>query len=312
MKQPSNPALNKLERLGLAREMLLAAAALVAIVAPVGFGLLFTVQTPAQLLHATSSQLPSFEVATIKPNKDQRPGLKIRMSPASFVIEHGSLRELIKYAYNIKSDDQLAGGPSWMDSEFYDIQAKASDTQIEAINKLNWERQIEQTRLMVQSLLAERFQLKASSEDRERQVYALAVAKGGPKLKEVELSPFPPPGTPPPPGAHLPRMSKTGPNQMTATAWPMDLMAEWLGRQPEIGSRLVVDQTGLKGNYDFVLNGVSLMPPQPAGAGTVTPEGDATISIFTALQEQLGLKLESRKAEVEVLVIESVEKPSEN
>ena len=199
-----------------------------------------------------------------------------------------------------------------MDSEFYDIQAKASETQIEAINMLNWERQIEQTRLMVQSLLAERFQLKASSEDRERQAYALVVAKGGPKLKEVELSPFPPPGTPPPPGAHLPRMSRTGPDQITATAWPMDLMAEWLCRQPEIGNHLVVDQTGLKGNYDFVLNGVSLMPPQPAGAGAATPEGDAKVSIFTALQEQLGLKLESRKAEVEVLVIESVEKPSEN
>jgi uncharacterized protein (TIGR03435 family) len=92
----------------------------------------------------------------------------------------------------------------------------------------------------------------------------------------------------------------------------MDLMAEWLCRQPEIGNHLVVDQTGLKGNYDFVLNGVSPMPPQPAGAGAAKPEGDAKVSIFTALPEQLGLKLESRKAEVEVLVIESVEKPPEN
>lgn len=299
-------------RLTLAREMLLAAAALVALVAPVGFGLLFAVQTPAQLLHATSTPLPSFEVATIKPNKDQRPGTKIRMSPANFAIEHGSLRELIKYAYNIKADDQLAGGPSWMNSEFYDIQAKASDSQIEAINKLNWERKIEQTRLMVQSLLADRFRLKTSSEDRERQVYALVVAKGGPKLKQVELSPFPPPGTSPPPGAHLPRMSRTGPDQMTATAWPMDLMPEWLSRFPEIGNHLIIDQTGLRGNYDFVLNGVSDAPPQPAGASAPTPEGDATTSIFTALQEQLGLKLEPRKAEVEVLVIEGVEKPSEN
>jgi uncharacterized protein (TIGR03435 family) len=233
------------------------------------------------------------------------------MSPANFFM-HGSLKELIKYGYNIKSDEQLVGGPSWMNTDFFDVRAKAADADIKAVNKLNWERQIDQTRWMVQSLLADRFQLKASIQNRERQVYALVVAKGGPKLKEVELSPFPPPGTPPPPAAHLPRMSRTGPNQATATAWPMDLMAEWLCRLPEIDNHLVVDQTGLKGNYDFVLNGVSLTPPHPAGAGAATPEGDATTSIFTALQEQLGLKLESRKAEVEVLVIDSVEKPSAN
>ena len=166
---------------------------------------------------------------------------------------------------------------------------------------------------MVQTLLADRFQLKASIQNRERQVYALVVAKGGPKLKEVELSPFPPPGTPPPPGAHLPSMSKTGPNQLTATAWPMSEMPFFLSINfPEIGNHLLIDQTGLRGNYDFVLNGVSGAPPQPPGASAATPEGDATTSIFTALQEQLGLKLESRKAEVEILVIESVEKPSEN
>jgi bla regulator protein blaR1 len=295
-------------RLTVAREILLATAGFVALAAPVGLGLLFALHTSGQLLHATTTPVPSFEVATVKPSKD--PGVQIAMSPANFFMK-GSLKDLIKYGYDMRSDEQLVGGPSWMNTEFFDVQAKATDTDSKAIDKLNFERQIDQTRLMVQSLLADRFQLKASIQNRERQVYALVVAKGGPKLKEVELSPFPPPGTPPPPGAHLPRLGPTAPDQFTATAWPMSMMPVWLSNFPEIGNHLVVDQTGLKGNYDFVLNGVSQAHQHPA-AGAAAPEGDTTTSIFTALQEQLGLKLEPRKAEVEVLVIESVEKPSEN
>jgi bla regulator protein BlaR1 len=298
--------------LGRAREMLLAAAALIALAGPVGFGLLFAMQTSAQLLHATSTPLPAFEVATIKPSKEERPGTFIRMSPANFSTKHSSLKDLIKYAYYIKSDDQLAGGPSWMNTEFFDVQAKAQDSEIKAINKLNWEQEIEQTRLMVQSLLADRFQLKASIQTREREVYALVVAKGGPKLKEVEVSPFPPPGTLPAPGAHLPSIGTTGQNRITASAWPMNLMADWLSNFPEMGNHVVVDETGLRGNYDFVLNGVSLAPPQLPSASAAPPEGDSATSIFTALQEQLGLKLESRKAKVEVLIIDHAEKPSPN
>jgi uncharacterized protein (TIGR03435 family) len=277
--------------------------------AAMALGLLFTLHTSGQLLHATTTPPPSFEVATIKPSKDA--GLRIRMSPANFFM-HSSLKELIKYGYSMKSDEQLVGGPSWMNTEFFDVQAKAAADDIKAVNKLNWERQIDQTRLMVQSLLADRFKLRASIQVREHQVYALVIAKGGPKLKEVELSPFPPPGTAPPPGAHLPTMGRTGLGQFTATAWPMSSMPDWLSIFYEIGNHLVVDETGLRGNYDFVLNGVSEAPPQPSSAGAATPEGDATTSIFTALQEQLGLKLEPRTAKVEVLVIESVEKPSEN
>jgi len=295
-------------RLTVAREMLLAAAGFVVLAAPVGLGLLFAVHTSGQLLHATVTPLPSFEVATIKPSKD--PGVQIGMSAANFSMK-GSLKDLIKYGYDIKSDEQLVGGPSWMNTEFFDVHAKAADADIKSVNKLNWQRQIDQTRLMVQSLLADRFQLRASIQNRELQVYALVVAKGGPKLKQVELSPFPPPGTLPPPGAHLPRLGPTGPGQITATAWPMSEMPFWLSNFLEIGNHLVVDQTGLTGNYDFVLNGVSAFPQHP-GAGAAAPEGEATTSIFTALQEQLGLKLEPRKAVVEVLVIESVEKPSEN
>jgi bla regulator protein blaR1 len=304
MSQPSGV------RLTLAGKMLLAASGFVTLAAPVGLGLLFALPISGQLLRTTSTPVPSFEVATIKPSKDV--GVQIMMSAAAFRMK-GSLKDLIEYGYDMRSDEQLVGGPSWMNTEFFEVRAKATEADIKAINKLYWQKQIDQTRLMVQSLLADRFQMKASIQNQEREVYALEVAKGGPKFKEVELSPFPPPGTAPAPGAHLPKLGWTGPSTVSATAWPMNEMPFFLSSNfPEIGNHLVIDQTGLKGNYDFVLNGVSRPLRQPADPTAAPPEGAATTSIFTALQEQLGLKLELRKAQVEVLVIENVERPSEN
>jgi bla regulator protein BlaR1 len=290
-------------RLSLVRKTLLAAAAVLVFLGPLGFGLLQAMQANAPLLHATNSPPPSFEVATIKPSKDLKfsPGVNIQLSPARFAA-HSSLKGLIKFAYQVKSDDQIVGGPGWMSSESFDIQAKASETEIEAFNKLPFPKNIEEIKLLIQSLLADRFQLKVSFRTEDLPVYALVVTKDGPKLKEVEPSPFPPPGTSAPPGSHVPRLGKSAPNQTTAIAMPMREVADWLSRFDEVGNRVVVDETGLKGNYDWVLNGVS---PASSNDPSVT-------SIFTALQEQLGLKLVSQKAPVEVLVIDHVERPSEN
>lgn len=257
---------------------------------------------------SASSSLPAFEVATIKPNNDLKSGLRITLNPANFATTHSSVKDLIKFAYHFKSDDQIEGAPSWIGTEFYDVQAKVSDSEVEAFKNLPLDQRFEQRRLMIQALLADRFQLKASLQNRERPVYALVVAKGGPKLKEVEVSPFPPPGTPAPPGAHLPQLHPTGHDQFTASAWPMNMMTDWLSYFSELDNRIVIDETGLKGNYDWVLNGVS---QQPQGADGAPPD-ETPISIFTALQEQLGLKLEPRKAPVPVLVIDHVEKPSPN
>ena len=278
---------------------------------------LLLILAPAPQSHAQSQpqpapvSSPTFEVATIKPNNDQKPGLRIMLNPANFGTTHSSLQDLIKFAYHFKSDDQIEGAPSWAGTEFYDIQAKASDAEVEAFKKMTFDQRFEQMRLMLQALLSDRFQLKTTMQMRERPVYALVVAKGGSKLKEVEAAPFPQPGTPPPAGAHLPQLRPTGHNQFTASAWPMNMMADWLSFFSELGNRIVIDDTGLKGNYDWVLNGVSQQPPQPQGADAATAD-DPPTSIFTALQEQLGLKLEPRKAPVQVLVIEHVEKPSAN
>jgi uncharacterized protein (TIGR03435 family) len=267
-------------------------------------------QVPSQP-QAVPASLPAFEVATIKPNNDSKTGLRITLNPANFATTHSSVMDLIRFAYHFKSDDQIVGAPSWVGTEFYDVQAKVSDSEVEAFKNLPLDQRFEQRRMMVQALLADRFRMKASMENRERPVYALVVAKGGSKLKEVEVSPFPPPGTPAPPGAHLPQLRPTGHDQFTASAWPMNMMADWLSYFSELGNRIVVDDTGLKGHYDWVLNGVSQQPQQPQGADGAMPDETPT-SIFSALQEQLGLKLEPRRAPVEVLVIDHVERPSPN
>jgi uncharacterized protein (TIGR03435 family) len=277
-------------------------------------GALAGAQTPAaevRLVHPGSGAAPSFEVATVKPNSDQQPGLRIQLSVAHFAVTHGTLRDLIKFAYGIKSDDQMVGVPGWMTSEYFDIQAKASEADIARFDKLGFEEKLVMPKLMLQSLFQERFQLKAHVETRDLPVYALVLAGGGPKMTAVEMSPFPPPGTPAPPGAHLPSIRQSAPNQYTASAWSMDQTAEWLGFFDEISSRPVANETGLKGVYNFVLNGVSQRFPASVNLNGQSAQ-DPAISIFAALPDQLGLKLEPRKAPVEVLVIDHVEQPSAN
>ena len=259
-----------------------------------------------QLVHPAGGQpAPAFEVATIKPNDETRPGFNLDMNPEHFSAKHVSVENLISWAYSTKTDDQIVGGPGWIRTDFFDVQGKAAEADVEAINKLSQPDRIAQSRLLVQSLLADRFGLKVSFRTEDLPVYALTVAKDGPKIKQVEATPIPPgtaPGTQPPPGAHYSRIVKSGPFQYTASAWPMNLTADWLSRFDEVEHRPVVDETGLTGTYDFVLDGVSMQPTTD----------ESVTSIFTALEEQAGLKLVPKKAPVEVLVIEHVEKPSAN
>jgi uncharacterized protein (TIGR03435 family) len=148
-------------------------------------------------------------------------------------------------------------------------------------------------------------------------VYALVVAKGGPNLKEAGGLPLPQPGHSPPPPTpgttpatmRMPGLAG-GRGKLKASAVSMPFFTDWVSRQPEMGDRVVIDATGLKGSYDFELNwSPDDGHPQLLNGEPVEPTGP---SIFTALQEQIGLKLESQKAPVEVLVIDHVEHPSEN
>lgn len=290
------------------RRCVLYAAGVAAIAFPIGFGMLHAMQAPTQLIHPYPGAAPAFDVVSIKPNHEDGRVRRIGMSPSGFSATHASLKEMIGFAYGLKGDDQLVGGPNWMDSEYFDIEAKESDKDIAADKTLTMEQRRDHFALMIQALLADRFDLRTKSETRELPVYALVVANSGVKMKEVSVDPLPPPGTPPPPGAHLSRLIWDG-KQVSATAIPMNQLANWLSHFDELDKRVVVDWTGLKGNYDFVLHGVSIGSQFPPNKDA--PQ-DPPVSIFTALPEQLGLKLESRRAPVEVLVVEHAQLPSPN
>jgi uncharacterized protein (TIGR03435 family) len=289
---------------------------------------ILAIPAPAQILRATGPR-PTFDVATIKPSRageDHKVVMATR--DGYFTADHFSLRDLVKFAYQINLDDQLTGGPAWVDQQYFDVEGKAAQSEVESMRRQGVAWSINQFDFMVQSLLEDRFALKVSTRTEQLPAYALVIAKGGPKLKQVAVSqemamsvqppPPPPPGpppsqTPPAPGAsappaNLPGVRQTGPNQLTANGARIAWLADWLSHQAEVGNRAVIDQTGLTGNYDFVLNGVTLQPPAPGAP----PADDLTVSIFTALQQQLGLRLTPTKAPAEVLVIDHADAPSPN
>ena len=268
----------------------------------------------AQSPQPAATAAPAFEVASIKPNHGDDSRVMFRGTPDGFTATGVSAKLLIEFAYNVK-DFQVSGAPGWTESERYDIDAKMDEATIEALKKLTPEQVPEQRRLMLQSLLADRFKLKVSHSSRELPIYALVVAKNGPKLTQ-SADTGGGPGAGGPDGAKARMTMNIGGGDITASAMTMTNLADQLGRQ--LG-RKVVDKTGLQGRYDFTLHWTPERPaPTPGGAAdggpasAAPPPDSSAPSLFTALQEQLGLKLESQKGPVETLIVDSVEKPSEN
>jgi bla regulator protein blaR1 len=268
---------------------------------------------------------PSFEVATVKPAEPGQRGISgISMQPGGrLVIKNMPLRNILIFAYNVR-DFQVAGGPSWMAGEFWDIEARAEAGIIPTGPRDPSKPNLLAIRL--QSLLADRFQLKTHTETRELPVYELSIAKGGLKMKlSDDQTPIKPrePGESPPslfqPGGPMRRGTIfLGRGNLRAAAMNVTDIVQSLS---SLVGRIIVDKTGLTGLYDVKLQWTP--DPAPAGiAGAVVlgpggPEAAPPIdsngpSIFTALQEQLGLRLDSAKGPVDVIVVDSVQKPSEN
>jgi uncharacterized protein (TIGR03435 family) len=244
------------------------------------------------MLLSVSGFAQSFEVASIKRSAPQSGDHQFTgfQTPGGGRLNtlNTPLRMLVTFAYNVK-DFQLSGGPGWASSETYDITAKAADNANMA-----------QLRAMLQTLLKERFKLAVRHETKEAPIYQLVVAKGGSKLTEDTTS------------AKLAVMM-TGRGKVTVQKAPITAFLPMLGT---LTGRPVVDKTGLPSAYAFDLNwtpdpGEGGFPQRP-GAQDIAPADANGPSLFTALQEQLGLRLESAKAPVESVVIESAEKPSEN
>lgn len=305
------------DRLSFGRKLLLAAIGTAAVAGPLLFGLMSAPQVRAQSTQTTGAPLPSFEVASIKPNRSGDVRFFISMAPGRFTATGMTTKFLITFAYDVK-EFQVSGGPSWINSERYDIDAKEEDSLVEELQKLPPDQRGEQIRLRAQSLLADRFKLTLHRETKELPVYALVVGKNGPKLQEAKPGDTYPNGMKGLDGRAHGGMMRMGRGQLTGQAIPLASLATMLSQQ--LG-RTVVDKTGLKGNYDFTLQWTPdqsqpamLMGPEGGKPGTdnAPPPESSGPSIFTAIQEQLGLKLESQKGPVEFLVIDHVEKPSEN
>lgn len=206
----------------------------------------FFILVTAPHIDAQSSQAeatrPSFEVASIKLNRAGSNGQFLRFNdPSRFSTSNVPAKSLVEFAYHVQSF-QISGGPSWINSARYDIQAKVDDSVASQLEKVPQEQRIDQFRLMLRSLLADRFELKLIHETKEMPVYALVVAKGGAKLSPttVDLAqPASPNATTQRPGVRM-TMSSDGPMKLRARAIPTRNLAIFLGIQPELGGHLVM------------------------------------------------------------------------
>jgi len=236
-----------------------------------------------QATSTVSAEPPGYDIVSIKPSKDPRSGnVDISTNDDLFSARDVSLKTLLAHAYTIDRD-HIYGLPKWALSAHYDVQAKMLNPDRSALHNLTRE----QWGALLEPMLADRFGLKAHSEKRVLPVYELVVAKDGSKLK--------------PAGNHVgPTGIGTHNQHMTAVASSMDSLASELSF---FVHRTVIDRTGLSGNYDFTCNWASPYP----GHGS---EEESDASLFTALQEQLGLKLRATKAPVVTLMVDHVDQPA--
>jgi uncharacterized protein (TIGR03435 family) len=235
-------------------------------------------------------------------------------SPTGFTARGATLQTIIQTAYGVQPD-LISGAPDWVNSEKYDIDVRLPDSAVEDAPKANGGIGIERLRLMLQALLADRFKLTLHRETKNLQVYELVVAEGGPKIQEaspVSTNPNAVSG----PGGRLKGqgMMKMGPGELTDQGAALDLLVQQLSWQ--LG-RTVLDKTGLMGKYNFTLRwtpgeseaGMAmLMGSRPAPDNTQSSDSFRP-SLFTAIQEQLGLKLEPQTSPMQTLVVDHIERP---
>jgi len=237
---------------------------------------------------------PKFDVATIKPGQPNQPGKNIGFRGREFRARNFNVNDLIGFAYGLHAK-QIIGAPDWFNSQLYDISG---------VPDVEGQPSMKQMNMLMENLLADRFQLKFHYEKRELQVYSLTV-KSTPKMDVSKASPDA--GT----GFGFRRLGDLTVRNMT-----MAEFAKWM--QGGVMDRPMIDQTGLKDRYDFTLKWTpddsQFAQFRTTGALPQTNPEDpnAPPSLYTALQEQLGLKMEPTKAMDDVMVIDSVQKPSAN
>ena len=286
-----------LHNLGLGRKLLLTTAATLAIAIPVGVGLFTATPGRAQSkAENATGAAPVYTSVSIKPSESvegQMVKLMLNMD-GSFKARGVTLQRLIQLAYRVQ-DAQIAGGPDWLNTAKFDIDAKLDPSVVPAMHK----RMAEHNGGDLRVLLADQFKLVVHSEARTVAAYDLVVDEGGAKLKHV--------------GEEPPKMMRLGRGELSATGTPLELLTAQLSARLGVP---VVDKTGLKGNYAFNLHWTPdkteeehlAQSGQPVGPEPLTDSSGP--SLLTALQEQLGLRLEPQTETVQVLVIDHAESPS--
>lgn len=243
----------------------------------------------------------TYDVATIKPSDPNAMGSSSGAWPnGNLVSKNEPLKSAICDAYGVLIF-QCLGGPGWLESDRYDIEAKPDGATAEQLLKLSWKEREPVQHRMQQALLADRLKLKAHFETREMPIFALVVAKGGLKMHEAQAGDTYANGLKRDDGKAFGRGVFSMRNgSVTAQGMSLDTLVLNL---PGMTGHFVENKTGLTGVYDFTLHYSASDPPPP----------DSTApSLYTALEEQLGLKLEPTKGPMQVLVIDHVERPSEN
>jgi uncharacterized protein (TIGR03435 family) len=237
----------------------------------------------------------AFDIVSIKPYKQTGDGVSMWMNstPDGFSSRGFSLKRFLFNAFPIVMPDQLVGLPSWADSEYYEVVAKMDEQTAAAFKKLPRDQGRQVWRQMMQAMLADRFQLKFHKETRELPLYNLVIAKGGLKIQ------------PTPEGKG--NGYSMGPGKLSGNGIELDSLCFSLSN--EVG-RKIMNQTALTGRYTVDLNWQP--DSMAAGSSNSTSTDPPLPDLFTALQDQLGLKLEPAKGPVDVYVIDHVEKPSEN
>jgi bla regulator protein BlaR1 len=291
-------------KLDFSRKLLLCAAIILAVTAPIVGGALHLTPSPfSSQTQNTIAAAPAYATVSIVPNNSGGDRNTLMFGPDQFISKNASLQQVIREAYGVE-DDRIAGAPDWLSSEKYDVEAKEASFGSDD-PRARFDQSVSKQKRMLQALLADRLKLAVHHETREIPVFALVLAKDGPKLHESQ------------PGANHPDWYKGPDGNSMPGIWmkPNALVGQGIGMGPlllHLSRQLhhtVLDETGLSGTYDFTLNfpdGVRLGIDNPVPPESYEP------AVSTAIEQQLGLKLELKKVPLEVLVIDHVEKPLGN
>jgi bla regulator protein BlaR1 len=291
-------------KLDVRRKLLLAAAFILAVAAPIVAGMLHANARRAESqTQNTTVALPNHTTVSIAPSSSNGGNVTLMFGPAGFVSKNSSLQQVIRVAYGVE-DDRIVGAPTWLGSDKYDVELREDNSAMNDPRQISPEQRASEQGVMLQSVLADRLKLSLHREAREVSAYALVLAKSGPRLQQSKPGDTYPNGFKGPDGVARPGgIHFAANNTLIAQGVPIGPLRAHLSWQLR---RTILDETGLSGTYDFTLqlpNGV------PLGIDNPTPPESYELALSTAIEQQLGLQLEPRKASMEVLVIDHVEKP---